>query len=154
MLKGTEINTIKWDEEIMNKVPTRRPVHCHQGFSCRPIFQPVSTRVISRHFHHTALVHTLPGTQMLHRSLQLWPGSFGDWRVSYSSLWPLGHPEILTGCSDLGKTCWYAVILQVRHYVHLFCPSEHHHVASELPCILNLRPKSSLRKWFGVSIQK
>lgn len=75
----------------MNKVPTRRPVHCHKDFSCRPIFQPMSTSY-SRNFYHTALVHTLLGT--LYRGLQLWLGSFDAWRVSYSSRWPLNHPQI------------------------------------------------------------
>lgn len=29
-----------------------------------------------------------------------------------------------TGCSDLGKTCYYTVILQLRPYVHLLCSNE------------------------------
>lgn len=104
MLKGTEINTIKWEEEIMDKVPTRRPVHCHQDFSCRPIFQcpPVLFQALPP---HCSMSHSPRNSAVAEEpavvARQFW------W------LWPPDHPEIFTGCSDLGKTCWYAVIFSI-----------------------------------------
>lgn len=202
----------------MNKVPTRRPVHCHCRLQLQANISANVHQCYSRHFYHTALVHSLLGAQLLHRSLQLWLGSLDDWRVSYSSGWPMGHPEIfqesISGIWDslfprpcpvlvplwLAETSfplhspveplpeeinWGGCVTATQqkrdiasfwiapHWVQWFrkdlllcsyfaiaplCSSPLFKwvncVASELPHILNLCPKSSLRKWLGVSIQK